>query len=869
MSNLISSDIYRIHEFLNEVKEKHIPVEDSNTLMLGIFGYLGDVWANQIQNSIILSSEWMNEIFPIRARLEKNLLTHAMMAGITDLTAIPSRMDFLIGIREKDLLANLHNDMLLIDKDTSINIGSFEFHLEYDIKIYRQKASNKKDLYIAQYDIIGVNNKLSSITNPYLLPPVKTKLNNEDFIFIRARARQVEFSEHYKKIISNDPIENKTFEFAFENQLADFTVIVNDNKGNVIELESLYDDSSIIDESKKYCYYSYINSNTIRVRFINKSYIPKINDEITVKIITTKGSRGNFTYKDDIIIEPKSKKRVYNNLLLLARPVTDSMFGEDKKSIDDLKRIIPKELLSRGSITCTKDLDNFFNVLNDRQNRLVFLKKIDNQFERVYYSYLLLKDNNDNIIPTNTINLKLNESDFDIINSDRFILRPGGALQYNKDIDRCVKVSTAGFTSDKIKEYEYDGFLYSSPFTTVVNRSPLLVSHYLTIFDRKYNLLFKYINDSSYIQFISTKVAWSRELYKDKDYYKMDMEFTQNIDEDLKLVETDDYGFISSSKIKAIAVVYNKDNVPVRYTEAIPIHYNKQDKTYKFRFKIQTNDNITRKSEIVLNNLFDLNTTNTMDVYVPGNGTKIAIHIIADLGLSFNNNGELNSIVPNIQNYTLCNSYEVENGVDFFINFSDILSSKVTVHRDTPTSPFYFKLDSIPVVRYSYLSISDQVRYLINYIMDKKVFIDTAISVLENSFGIDFKFFNTYGPSRVYDIGHANTTLDRVNLSMTFRLKFVTNTNVDSFVRLVKKEIKKYIEDINTISDIHISNIILHLKNTFNFISYIEFLNINEYDTEYQSILQNIEDKKIYVPEFINIGSKEIVYEPDINIIVI
>lgn len=865
ITTIISTDLYKIKEFLEDVKRYHIPAEDSNSLILGMFGYLGDVFSTQIQNSIMLSSEWMNEIFPIRARLEKNLLTHAMMANITDLNATPSSMDILIGIREIDIHANLINDVLVLDKTTPIFLGDYEFHLEYDVKIYRQKTGNK-DLYVAQYDLIGITNRLSTITNPYLLPPVKLKVNQEDFIFIRAKIRQVEIDHFYKKIISIDPIENRSFEFTFENQLADFTVTTTKADGSTLEMIPIHDESPIITDDK-YCYFTYINANTIRVKFINSIYIPSINDSIHVEIVTTKGQEGNFTYKNDIIIEAKSDKISYNNLLLLCKPVTDAQFGENKKSIEDLKRIIPRELLSRGSITCIEDLNNFFNALNNRYNRLKFVKRVDNQFERTFSSFLLLKDNKENIIPTNTLDMKLYIDDFDTI-GDRLVLKPGTPLEYNDMDGRVYKIDHNLLNSDNIQEKETNGFLYTSPFTIVINRSPLLTSYYLTIFNRRYDLVFKYINEASFIQFIATKISWKRDLVLDSNFYKMDIDITQNIDEEYGLITTEN-DIIIDSKIKVFGVVYNKNNEPLRYIEAIPMYYDNSSKTYKFKFKIETNDMITRNSLINITNMRSMGTEDYMTVFLDANNCKFNIFVLAKLDLEYGSRGNLDSIIPNLNGYTLCNSYEVDNGLDFFINFSEIISSKVKTDRDSSLDEFHYIVKHVPFVRYSYLKDSTKVKYFINYIIDKKIFIDSAVEILENSFNIDFKFFNTYGKSRINTIGHFDNILDKVNIKLGFRIKFTTNSSISTFTDLVKNEIKKYIEDVNDEKSFHISNIIMHLKNKFNFISYIEFLGINEYNPLYQSIMLNLDNKEIYIPEFININSVGVDYIPDIDIVVL
>jgi hypothetical protein len=85
--------------------------------------------------------------------------------------------------------------------------------------------------------------------------------------------------------------------------------------------------------------------------------------------------------------------------------------GRDEKSIADLKKIIPREASSRGSIINTTDLNNFFNSINDDTNYIYFFKKRDNPFERLYYAYMITKKY-DTVYPTNTLSLKLTQDDF-------------------------------------------------------------------------------------------------------------------------------------------------------------------------------------------------------------------------------------------------------------------------------------------------------------------------------------------------------------------------------------------------------------------------------------------------------------------------
>ena len=140
----------------------------------------------------------------------------------------------------------------------------------------------------------------------------------------------------------------------------------------------------------------------------------------------------------------------------------------------------------------------------------------------------------------------------------------------------------------------------------------------------------------------------------------------------------------------------------------------------------------------------------------------------------------------------------------------------------------------------------------------KKAYIDNALEVLENNFGIDFKFFNTYGPSKIYSIDEKGQQLiSRVNLTLKFRLKLLQST--DSYtVSYIIKDIKDILEDLNEITSLHIPNLITTITNNYrNSIEYFEFLGINDYGPGVQHLYKNeVSDPKV-VPEFLTVHTNE------------
>ena len=190
----LTSDVYGINSYINEIKKKFTPDVSDDTLMLGIYGYMGEMFSNTIQNSIVMASEFSNESIPYKAKFEKNIIAHALGLGITDINAVPAQFDVILAFVEDDIIdwANARTadgkDLpweFVFDKDTNIYIGDYCFHTDYDISIKKVKLEDSGKLnkfaYTAKY-LIDVDNPVSNITNPYLTSPVILRVNNTNLL---------------------------------------------------------------------------------------------------------------------------------------------------------------------------------------------------------------------------------------------------------------------------------------------------------------------------------------------------------------------------------------------------------------------------------------------------------------------------------------------------------------------------------------------------------------------------------------------------------------------------------------------------------------------------------------------------------------
>lgn len=883
---LLGSDIYEIQNFMNELAKQNIDA-DENTLAMGIFGYMIDSFSHLTQNNVIVASEYINEMFPTRVKYEKNILDHAMLYNITDINATPSTIRMTMCLLEEDVIKNLKDNKLYIDKKCPIYIGDYEFHLEYDI-ILTRSILNRKDstvTYTAMYDIQR-KNPISSINNPYLTAPIVQKIGNYKYIFITCQMRQVTYTESFKKIITNNIISNKTFEFEFEDQLAAFDMKIVDGD-ETFYIKPLLQGSSTSGINERFCYYKYIDSSNIRILFDSDSYIPTINTDITIYLQTTRGLEGNFEYVDDIITSLTSETYGYTDLSVLIKPLSNAEYGLDRLSVDELKKIVPREALARGSITTDTDLNNYFNTISTDNNKLTFLKKADNQVERLYYSYLLLKDEDNIIVPTNTIPIHLlykevkrfedgdkiiTAPEFDSMTEDRFIIKPGTRF-------RLDSLENTGWVGLKDTRPYYDDnveFIYTLPFLMIVNVRPLLyTSYYLNIIDKKYPLVITSdnINAKSELQFIALVCTWKRQFNIDRDTYKLKFQCSQNINVDKGMVVLDDDKNIVDKKIRAIALIessYGKDKTFVE-GELVGYKVESDNYIYEFEFQLKTEDLINENNMIYINGVYraDKNSDGTQTIEEPFNrvsGLDIYILYEDQDGGQYGQMGLENHIPDTyekpITNYTVSNIYTVEGGVEFFFNYTDIISSKTTIVQediDYEAGHYkqYFRLKSVPCVRASYLNDESKVNSLIDLIETKRGYIENALKVIEDQFGIDFKFYNTYGPSHTFYIDENGQILDKVNIKLKFEVALKPNADKSNIAR-IKNDIKEYIEDLNNINaNLHMSNIITPITNKYltDTLNYIEFVSINDYPTNYQ-FLERINSEMLDVdtpPEFINI----------------
>ena len=632
---LLSTDIYEITEFFNRLRAEHISDLDETSSVVGLFGHMDEIFKQTTQDNLIVVSETVNEILPTRAKYTKNVITHALNAGITNIYASPAVMTIMIYLPLSYLEQNFTEidqttgkAKFILDKNVPIIMDEFEFHLDYDVILNRVKNANGQYVYTAMYNLfesgtttVKQKNPISDITNPYITTVVQATIDKSKFIGFSVRVHQVTYQSILKRVVTDNTIENKTLTFEFDGQLANFDVDV--KEGNVTtHLVPVY--SGLLDytvQDGTWFYYDYISEDIIRILFSRDSYVPGLNAEVIINVYVTRGASGNFTFNKPFRTALKSSRfNNYKGMYAYIYPLRNgvSAGGKDKKSIEELKKIIPRENASRGSIINTTDLENFFNTLNTEECRMFFKKKRDNPFERMYYAYMLMRKNG-NVYPTNTINLRLTQDDFNSgSGNNNLVIKPGTVFYYWDHGKHDTKNDFATTTKPTIYEsddYDYpvtmnkDGklvrvFEYMSPFLITIDED-LLSSYFMTCMSENKTFVFDSINTASDLQFVSTNMEWNRNYFKtteDDDGSVYDTKYTMTVN----VIQNNntDYGLITATKdddgnqvfednrTKMYLVLYadNTDSNPYRYIEGELTAYDESNHSMTYTFTFGTDD---------------------------------------------------------------------------------------------------------------------------------------------------------------------------------------------------------------------------------------------------------------------------------------
>lgn len=840
-------------ELMYELANHFYKPEDIDQLKTGQFGYNNAAMAKSITDNAIIRNVYFQENFLNTASTPGAIITFAKQYDYNIGLAIPSSCRILVGFYLSELKANLDADSrFIINKDNSIFLDGAEFLLPANVNIF---ITDNNSINV-KYDLTNrnLNINIPEFVRTFTASEPNPK-NGEvrTIVYCELNIFQIRRNTSNFKVLSTNVMDNTRFEVNIPEgqQLAYFTVKYKSTEdAKYIDLPLFFNDENPPEKFDKYCFYSYdggesgIKNLVIYFSGLINAFRPAYNSELVIEFYTTTGSKGNFNFVGKPVLTVTNQQN--QPLFFTSQMITTPSAGKDRESLKEIKQGCLRKFLYRESIVIEADLEMFLNNTVEKEkvnnSTVEFVKRRDDVLSRLFGGFLLLKDANDNVIPTNTANLSI---DYTKLVERNWVLKPGDLVIYDRQLDIYRLIEDHEYPTNYINDP--NSFIYCIPFYIKVSKSPVLFASYIKNNINAVVPLTTYKTYDSLISaesFIVNNLEVTRNSIFD-DYYLIKCNISTNLNETA----------LSSRVIPRLSFK-NKNDLVIG---SIDLYY---DKDNNFVGTLKTSDKYNDQIEILIeNSLVNINNISLPEVALPED-------LYIEMEIYFNSTGNMGTQVDNVKNiekdekyYQLIQAHRNDNNpINLFKKLDFSMFSKISVNTSG-----VFNITDIPLVGASFFLNTQKHAEIDNIISNFQIALDSAFSLLQNNTSIDIKFFNTYGVSKYY-------STDRTNMSVHLGVK--VDTPSEDIRSKIINEIVNYVNESYSKLDtaINLSNIITHLENTFSEIRYMRYYTINGVETQsitVSSSKQFLEQDNSRIPELINISTKlddQGHYTPDIRL---
>lgn len=547
------------NSWLENIAPKYFSFDTKELHRTGVFGYVNEVMSTIENDTAHGVSIARREFYPTTAKYTKSLYKMAALQQISYPLANPAEASAILLMRENEIINYGEYDggtyHFVLDNSMVINADNIPFMIDYPIQIIAKPRTvgssildMKKDnedgktkyAYTIHYDTT-YHNDINKLGTNYIYAR-NVYYNGETYLLFKIGLHQVSLDIQMASINSSPILSNVSLDFNFDGKLCNFEVFYSESDDSAIhQLTKIPINGNPI--NGYFCMYSLVDDHTIRISFPENAYFtPKFNSNITIKIYTTLGSEGNFgTYKGALICSVDSEAYPYNNLCTITGQIQGSAIGgTDFPTQDDFRNDVITAYATNKTITTDNDLQVYFDsIMQDTRTKVIFQKKRDDPFERLWGAYMILKDTQGNIVPANTLTLEIKESQVDTLfeTYGRAIIKPGKVFKYQTKEHKytnaedgyeynlyCTDMDLNTDINDNISD-----FCYTNIFLMQIMKSPNMVGYYFNTVNDVVDLSMTDCNDKSYIQFQLNGFNIKRNAIRGENFYKLSVNIQPSI----------------------------------------------------------------------------------------------------------------------------------------------------------------------------------------------------------------------------------------------------------------------------------------------------------------------------------------------------
>ena len=463
-----------VNQWIDVIAPMYFDFDTKKLHRSGVFGYINEVMSTTNMDTYHGVTVARREFYPNTANYTKSLFKMAALQQIGYPLANAGVASAVILLSQEQILSYGQLEpgaeeiyKLVIDNDMLISAGEIPFMLDYPIKILFKRAQvvshNQNDtmgnfanksgavtftntdiLYNVSYDTTYKNSQ-NTQTEKYIKHRLVT-YGGQKLLLMQVGIRQCTRTVMEQVINRSPSITNVTLDFPYSGDMCNFEVFYTPHGSDeLVQLEKLPLNANPI--NKEFVMYSLTSDGVLRLTFPENNYfVPKFNSIITVHIYTTLGASGNFRiYNGDLLCSPQSDKYDYNRVLQILGQVQGSCIGGyDMPSFEVFRQKVVRAYATNRVICTDQDLQMYFdNQMDTTNNKILFYKRRDDVFERLYGAFMLMHDYSGNLVPTNSLVAYLrimedfnSEEKTGYLYGDRTLptslcIKPGGIWKYN------------------------------------------------------------------------------------------------------------------------------------------------------------------------------------------------------------------------------------------------------------------------------------------------------------------------------------------------------------------------------------------------------------------------------------------------------
>ena len=407
-----------MQDWINNIAENYFNFDEVSNYRTGIFGYVNEVMSTVTEDCFNAASVARREFYPTHAEYVESIYRMGALQQLDAPMSTPARVKAILVIKEKDLIPTIEKgEDFYIEDNVTLMVNTIPFMIDHPIIISGSKASNRFNgikrsnyVYTVRYDNKFINSL--DTDNTVYLQNLTATMNGENILLITCMLRQVQLEESEINITQNALIDVVTYDISFSGKIANFEVFYTE-KDDVAEIQLTKILMGADTPRTPFVQYMLRNDNKLELHFPSDIYFtPKWGSKIRIRIYTTLGSEGNFDeFKGNInCVYPRGTTARNSAVIIDGQTISASSGGSDRNDLEEFRSDVTYAYATNETICTDNDLQIYFDKqMKNQTNKIVFYKKRDDVFQRLYGAFMLMKDADSMVIPTNTLDIAMNQ----------------------------------------------------------------------------------------------------------------------------------------------------------------------------------------------------------------------------------------------------------------------------------------------------------------------------------------------------------------------------------------------------------------------------------------------------------------------------